>query len=452
MDVARLNLSHGSHAEHASLVRAVRRASSRAGRPVGVLLDLAGPKIRTGVLPPGGRALRRGEEVVLAPAGPGGRASGSAIPVTYARLARDVGPGRTLLLDDGLLRLTVLAAEGRALRCRVEEGGRLGDHKGINAPGAALSVPSLTSKDRRDLAFGVGLGVDFVALSFVRSAADVRALRRLLRGPEAARPAVVAKLEKPQALDDLDAILEASDAVMVARGDLGVEIPPERVPIVQKEVIERANRARRPVITATQMLESMVEHPRPTRAEASDVANAVLDGTDAVMLSAETASGRFPVDAVRMMARIIESAERAPRPLQRGRSQAGPAVAREDALCEAAARLAEETGARLIVAFTRSGFTARLLSKHRPATPVVAFTPAEEVRRRLTLVWGVHPHRLAPSGRLVPLLHRAEARLLEAGLARRGDIVVLVMGHPIARMGTTNLLKIHRVGEAVTRR
>ena len=466
MDVARLNFSHGTQAEQARAIRRVRAAARVERRTVAILADLAGPKIRVGELP-AGRRWRAGEIVVLSsrlrPRTPG------AIGTTYRGLARDLQPGQAVLLDDGRLRLEVVRVRGDEVVCKVREGGELLSHKGINLPGTPLSAPALTAKDRADLAFAVGAGVDLVALSFVRTAADVRAAARLLRraagvdlpaagatprpepveGPLAGlAPPLIAKLEKPQALADLAGILEESAGVMVARGDLGVEIPPEKVPMAQKRIIQAARLLGRPVITATQMLESMTERSRPTRAEASDVANAVLDGTDAVMLSAETASGRYPVEAVRMMDRIIRETEAACRPsASSGRFEGNGTLSPQDAVSGAAVMLADTLGAAAIVAFTLSGGTALRLARRRPQAPIIAVSPDPRVLRRLSLVWGVTPLRLPRSRRLLRLVAVADAALRAHRLARAGDRVVLVMGYPLGAGARTNLVKVHVVGE-----
>jgi len=477
MDVARLNFSHGTQAEQGRAIRRVRAAARVERRPVAILADLAGPKIRVGDVPAGQR-WRAGETVVLSsrlkPRTPG------AIGTTYRGLARDLRPGQPVLLDDGRLRLEVVRVRGDEVVCKVREGGELLPHKGINLPGTPLSTPALTAKDRADLAFAVAAGVDLVALSFVRTAADVREAARLLRraagaGRLAARlleravgvrrpvagaarrppfagitPPLIAKLEKPQALDDLPGILEESAGVMVARGDLGVEIPPEQVPMAQKRIIHAARMLGRPVITATQMLESMTEHSRPTRAEASDVANAVLDGTDAVMLSAETASGRYPVEAVRMMDRIIRETEAACRPsASSGRFEGNGTLSPQDAVSGAAVMLADTLGAAAIVAFTLSGGTALRLARRRPQAPIIAVSPDTRVLRRLSLVWGVTPLRLPRSRRLLRLVAVADAALRAQRLARAGDRVVLVMGYPLGAGARTNLVKVHVVGERV---
>ena len=458
MDVARLNFSHGDRASHGRFIRMVRDASRQVGRPLGILADLCGPKIRVAALPEGEKRLRAGGTLILSSrVRPRGTV---AVGTTYPRLAADLSRGNRVLLDDGKIRLRVQSIAGGEVRCRVVEGGTLRSHQGINLPGVGLSAPALTSKDRDDLAFALEQGVDLVALSFVRRASDVRRAVGFIRrrtgakgktgrgAPPfaAASPPVIAKLEKPQALDDLEGILAVAGGVMVARGDLGVEIAPERVPVVQKRIIRRANAVGSPVITATQMLESMTDHSRPTRAEASDVANAVLDGTDAVMLSAETAVGRYPVESVRMMDRIIREIER------QGTGRRGAveeALSTEDAVAGGAVSLAVDVGAAAIVAFTLSGSTALRLARRRPPMPIVALSPHEAVVRRLSLVWGVISQVVPEHARLARLVARAEQALRDLRLVRTGQSTVLVMGYPPGISGSTNLIKLHVVGESI---
>ncbi len=452
LDVARLNFSHGTAEEHARTATLVRRLAKAEGRTVAILQDLQGPKIRVGEID-GTLTLKRGAQVTLttrslAPTPESRRAALRAgiIPVTYRRLLRDVKKGDTILLDDGLIQLRVLSTTTTEVVCRVIEGGPLTSHKGINIPGRKLSTPALTPKDRRDLAAGVKMGVDYVALSFVREAADIEVLKRALRRLKADIP-IIAKIEKPQAVENLDAILEHADGIMVARGDLGVELPPEDVPILQKRMIRAARCVGKPVITATQMLESMIHHPRPTRAEASDVANAIFDGTDAVMLSAETAIGAYPEEAVRMMSRIIERAERSPAyqslpsPVAAGESQSVP-----EAVAEAAGSAARELGAAAIAVFTQSGGTARVVAKFRPITPVYAFTPMESVRRRLALVWGIRPRDVAMLPGTDDMIDAVVRGLVREGAVKRGDLIVITAGTPVQRPGSTNFLKVHRIG------
>src|SRR5512146_1943820 len=370
MDVARLNFSHGTHEEHARVIERLRRAAAKEDRTICILQDLQGPKIRTGRLKERRPVmLKTGSRLTITPRDIHGTAT--LIPTSFKALAQEVQPGMRVLLSDGLIELVVLALHGDDVECEVINGGLLGEHKGINLPGTAMSVPSLTEKDRKDLEFGVRHDVDLVALSFVRTAADVLEAKRRI-GVRRDDIPVIAKLEKPQAIEHLEEILEVADGVMVARGDLGVELPPEQVPVIQKHVIRRASEWRKPVITATQMLESMIEHPRPTRAEASDVANAVFDGTDALMLSAETATGRYPAQAVGMMARIIVEAERHMREtaLRRRRHEQPHPLSIAETICESVAHAADELDMRAIAVFTETGTTARLVSLYQPKAAI----------------------------------------------------------------------------------
>jgi len=445
VDVFRLNMSHGTHEEHARYVAAVRRAAADAGLHVAVMIDLQGPRIRTGRLR-GGRPveLERGAEVTLRP----GEFEGDAgtVAVTYRRLAEDVRPGDAILISDGLIELDVTAVEGADVRCRVRAGGRLGEHKGLNLPGVELGISAPTRKDLADLRFGIEQGADYVALSFVCRAKDLLRLKEeaAAMASDGQPPPVIAKIERPQAVENLDEILLASDGVMVARGDLGIEMPPELVPAAQKKIIAAANRLAVPVITATQMLESMVNSPRPTRAEASDVANAILDGTDAVMLSGETSIGRYPVEAVRMMARIAQQAERMRR---QGKSSAPPEPvergnARQLVLAEAACFVADRLGAAGIVPFTLTGSTARWVSQRRPAAPVYALTPQERTCRRLALLWGVQPVMLEMFQSTDQMIQNGQRRLLQLGLASPGQTMVCIAGASTNTPGGTDMLKL----------
>jgi pyruvate kinase len=437
MDVARLNFSHGTHESHRAMVALVREAAERLGRPVAILQDLQGIKIRTGPISGGAVELRRGRTVRLVP----GSSTGTAerFSITYPHLVRDVGDAARILIDDGLIRLEVTGRERGALIARVVEGGTLRDRKGVNLPGVRIRARAFTKKDRADLALGLSLGVDYVAVSFVRDAGDMKKVRAALGGAEIP---LIAKIEKPEAIEQIDAILRVADGLMVARGDLGVEVSPEDVPVLQKMLIEKANRAGKTVITATQMLESMTAHTTPTRAEVTDVANAVIDGSDALMLSAETSTGMYPHRAVAMMDSIIRRTELAYRPAflyEQGRSFS-------EAAAEAAADAAEDIGARYIVAFTQSGFTARLLSKFKPRVPIVAFTPLEHVRRRLALYWGVTPILVRPLASTDDVFADVERALIEKKMVARGDRIVITAGTPIGRAGTTNLIKFHTIG------
>ncbi len=439
MDVARLNFSHGTDEEHARRIGAVRAASGRHQKPVAVLADLQGPKIRTGPLE-GGRPvdLRAGQRFIITTE----RIAGTAARVgtTFNGLPKAVRSGNRILLDDGKIELRVVRPRGRDVECEVVNGGELSEHKGINLPGVKLGIPSLTAKDRRDLSFALRHGANYVAVSFVRSAADVRAAKAAI-ARAGRNTLVIAKLEKPEGIENLDEILATADGVMVARGDLGVEMSPEKVPVLQKQIIARARDFRIPAITATQMLESMTENPRPTRAEASDVANAIFDGTDAVMLSAETAAGRYPVEAVEMMDRIVREAEVSwmaqPRP--QPPTELNVAETISEAICHAA----EALRMKVVAVFTESGSTARLVSKYRPRPPIIAFSPNQETRRRLALLWGVLARTIRPVRDIDELAAIAEKRLLEEKLVRRGDIVGIVAGTPLGTRGTTNFLKLH---------
>jgi len=443
MDVARLNFSHGSHEDHAHNITRLRHAADREGRSVCILQDLQGPKIRTGRLERHEPVtIETGSTVVITPKDIPGTAA--RISTTFPDLAAEVEPGARILLTDGLIELRVSGTRGKDVICKVLNGGTLGEHQGINLPGVALSIPALTPKDRKDLEFGLSHGVDAVALSFVRSAADVRMVKQIIASHGSDVP-VIAKLEKPQAIDHLEEILEVADGVMVARGDLGVEVAPEKVPVIQKQVIRRAAAWRKPVITATQMLESMVENPRPTRAEASDVANAIFDGSDAVMLSAETATGRYPREAVAMMARIVVEAEgnmgdfTQPR---RRRDHRGLSVA--EAICESIAHAAEDLPMGAIAVFTESGNTVRMLSKHRPQVPIYGFTHALPVVQRMNLYWGVRPVHCRQAKSAEQMVTLAEQDLLRRGQLKPGDVLGVVAGTRQAS-GSTNLMRLHQV-------
>jgi pyruvate kinase len=442
MDVARLNFSHGTHEEHARTILQLRAAAQNLGKTIAILADMQGPKIRTGALAGGGTVLlRAGQKFVITTA----RVLGDSTRVntTFRPLPKEVHRDDRILLSDGLIELRVERVRGGEVICQVINGGALGEHKGINLPGVKLRVPAVTQKDRADLAFALKHGADYVAVSFVRRPEDVLLAKSLIRRARKDTP-VIAKLEKPEAIENLDAILRVADGVMVARGDLGVEMSPERVPVVQKTIIARAREFRRPVITATQMLESMTENPRPTRAEASDVANAIFDGSDAVMLSAETASGKYPVEAVAMMARIIEEAEASitdfPQPAPQEQLKVAETVA--ELVCHAS----RELHMKLIAVFTHSGFTARLVSRYRPLVPIIAFSPEAETRRRMALIWGVMPKQIEDTRKIDNLAAVAEKSLLRERLVRNGDVIGIVAGTPMGIRGTTNFMKLHVIG------
>ena len=441
MDVARLNFSHGTHEEHRETLRAVRTVARRLGRQVAVLQDLAGPKIRLGRLPPEGVELVAGDRIDLLPPG----VEGEGLPVQYEHLVDDLAPGEPILLADGLVQLEVRGRHSDRVEAEVVVGGCVTSHKGVNLPASDLQVAAFTDKDRNDLEAGLEMGVDLVALSFVRHERDLDEVRSRLRSL-IPRPLLVAKIEKPQAVERLDRILDRVDAVMVARGDLGVEMPPEQVPLIQKRIIREARRRAHPVITATQMLRSMVDNPRPLRAEASDVANAVLDGTDAVMLSEETAIGSYPEEAVRMLDRISRAVEPEldHQTMLREPTAAG-LPASEAAISRAAAHLAIDLDAAAIVAVTTSGSTARMIARLRPSPPVIGLSQRNEIARQLALSWGVVPV-LGPSvGSTDELFRLARSSCLERGYAAEGDRILVTAGLPIATPGVTNLVHVIEV-------
>ena len=438
LNVARINFSHGTHEQHAATIARVREVAEEMQRPVAILGDLQGPRIRIGDLPQK-VDLAQGSDVVLAPEDV---AKGSEIPVTYELLAEDVHDGDRILINDGLFELVVLEVNKPRVKARVVHGGLLSSHKGMNLPGIAVSAPSLTEKDEADAKFAVEQELDFLALSFVRRAEDIA----LLRGMIPRGMLIVAKIEKDVALQNIESIIRATDAVMVARGDLGVELPFEEVPIAQKRIIAISNRLGKPVITATQMLESMIEHPRPTRAEASDVANAILDGTDAVMLSAETAAGQFPRLAVEAMRRIITEIERHPPITRRDeRLTTETTVATEHAIAAATTAAVRMLGAPCVIVFSKSGFTARVVSSHRPGVPILALTDEPRTWRQLALVWGVIPELIPHARTYEEVAQLAFKSVIQRELAESGNRVVVTAGVPFDEPGTTNLLKVETV-------
>ena len=446
MEVARLNFSHGTHEEHARVIDRLRRVAAKEARTICILQDLQGPKIRTGRLKYRTPiAIKSGARLTITPRDMAGTAA--LISTTFKTLAQEVEPGSRVLLSDGLIELRVTGVRGDDVECEVINGGLLGEHKGINLPGTVVRVPSLTEKDEKDLEFGLKHGVDIVAVSFVRTADDVRLVKRLVRLHNS-EAWVIAKLEKPQAVDpqNLEEILDVADGVMVARGDLGVEVPPEKVPIIQKHVIRRAAEWRKPVITATQMLESMIENPRPTRAEASDVANAVLDGTDAVMLSAETASGKYPREAVAIMAKIVLEAESAREDVMQ-RRRAHRHLSISETICESVAHAAQDLEMKAIAVYTESGTTARLISKYRPGAPIYAFAATPEVCARLNLLWGVSPVPCEMTPNAEEMVQKAETHLLKLHAAQSGDVIAVVAGTR-STSGSTNFMRLHVIGTA----
>jgi pyruvate kinase len=452
VDVARLNFSHGTQADHQVVYTRLRRLSKESGRPVTILQDVQGPKIRTGELAGGKAELKAGQKLSLTTEPVVGNSE--KVAVDYAGLAECVKPGSRILIDDGNLELVVGSAtpqaEGGSVETRVVLGGTLYPHKGVNLPGVRLDVPSLTAKDFQDLKFGVELGIDAVAISFVRQAQDIELVRQTLTqtAPQQRLPLIIAKLERPEALDNLEAIIDAVDGVMVARGDLGVEMSPESVPIAQKRIIELANQKARLVITATQMLESMIHNPRPTRAEASDVANAIFDGSDAVMLSAETAAGQYPVQAVTMMDAIVEQAEQHSAEWGRWNGLPEPAGQDDDTyyLTQAACQLAHDRNVTALAVFTESGRTACILSKERPAAPILACTPNLDTYQRMGLYWGVKPLLVPRSRNIEEMLASVESALLGTEEIKIGEQVVLTFGYPLNRAQPSNTALLHTVG------
>jgi len=442
MNVARLNFSHGTHEEHFAKIRTIRQISDQLKQPVAILQDLAGPKIRVGKVREGGVELRRGEKFVLTNREMIGDENG--VSVTYPFLPKEVKPKDTILLSDGTIELQVLESSGKDIQCRVIVGGVLTSHKGINLPTRTILASPFTEKDRKDLRFGIQNGVDLVSLSYVRNAVDIDRVKRFLKRASLTLP-VIAKIERREALENIDEILFTSDGVMVARGDLGVETPLERIPNVQKMLIRKANVLGKPVITATQMLRSMVDHTRPTRAEVTDVVNAIYDGTDAVMLSEETATGRFPVEAVQMMAKIVQAAEEEFPFSQFLRREADGSAALPQAISRAASLLAEEVGAMAIVVPTESGSTARWVSRHRPRQPILALSRHLSTVRSLNLCWGVYPFLVSDWRDTDDMLERAKRMPKKLGLASRGDKVIIIAGVPISIPGTTNLIKVEVV-------
>ncbi len=440
MSVARLNFSHGTRSDHAEAIERIRSASEAMERPVAVLQDLCGPKIRIGEIRAPGIRLEPGDELTLTtlPADGGGHR----VSVSYAGLPGDVEKGDSILLADGMMELRVLSADEENINCRVITGGFLTSYKGINLPSSTIRAPALTEKDRKDLEFGLSKGVDYVALSFVRRPEDIYEAREIIAGAGSSAP-VVAKIEKHEAVADIDAIISAADGIMVARGDLGVEIDLEKVPFIQKEVVQKANAAGKPVIIATQMLRSMVDAPRPTRAEAADVANAVLDGADALMLSEETASGNYPVMAVEYMKRIAESTEKS-YPFDRTFSMI-TGIRVSESVAHAACTLADHLNASAIIASTQSGFTAAQLSRFRPKSRIVALSPDRNTVRRLCLHWGCVPGLVPRAEDVDEMLEEAVNKAAELGGLKKGSLLVITAGHPLWQPGTTNMIKVREI-------
>ncbi|MBO4204975.1 pyruvate kinase [Micromonospora echinofusca] len=443
MNVARLNFSHGSHADHEQVYRLVREAAQATGHAVAVLADLQGPKIRLGRFADGPHDWRTGDSVVIT--GDDILGTKERVSCTYRKLPQEVKPGDRLLIDDGRVAVEVSSVDGNDIRCLVTEGGPVSNNKGVSLPNVAVSVPALSEKDAEDLRFALGLGVDLIALSFVRSAEDIKLVQNIMSEAGVHRP-VLAKVEKPEAVDNLEAIVAAFDGVMVARGDLGVELPLDQVPLVQKRAVQLCRENAKPVIVATQMLDSMIENSRPTRAEASDVANAVLDGADAVMLSGETSVGKYPVLTVSTMAKIVTTTESGsigvPRLQHDPRTHGG-------ALTSAASSIARNIGAKALVAFSQTGDTVRRLSRLHCDLPLLAFTPVPEVRDQLALSWGVETFLMPFVQHTDDMFRQVDQALLGLGRANPGDYVVIVAGSPPGTPGSTNTLRVHQLGSLV---
>lgn len=444
MNVARLNFSHGDFEEHGNRIKNIRQACEELDKTVAILLDTKGPEIRTGKLEVEPIELVQDEYITLTTEEILG--DKNRLSITYKELPQDVQVGSTILIDDGLIGLTVVEIQGTEIRCRIVNGGTIKSKKGVNVPGVAISLPGITEKDANDIIFGIEQGIDFIAASFVRKASDVLEIRELLKKHNGEHIQIISKIENQQGVDNLDEILEVSDGLMVARGDLGVEIPAEEVPLVQKRMIEKCNLAGKPVITATQMLDSMQRNPRPTRAEASDVANAIFDGTDAIMLSGETAAGKYPVESVLTMSRIAEKAESA---LNYRELFLKQRIAQEtsvtEAISQSVAISALDLNAKAIISSTESGQTARMVSKYRPQAPIVAVTTQERTLRRLALTWGVTPVKGEQASSTDEMFDYALQGGVKSGLVKEGDLVVITAGVPLGRSGSTNLLKVDQI-------
>ncbi len=448
MDVARLNFSHGDHDSHRQTIANIRMLSTAMEKPVAILQDLQGLKIRTGQLENGTPVeLTAGQKFVLTTDSVAGNKEG--VSTSYLALPQDLQPGDRVLLSDGLIELRVLTTTSNSVECEVVAGGTLAQNQGINLPKVDISADSLTEKDLLDLEFGAEQEIDYLALSFIRKPQDILKFKERLAGKNWDAP-VIAKLEKPMAIENLDAIMNVCEGVMVARGDLGVEMAPEKVPVIQKHIIKEANKKGKLVITATQMLDSMIHNPRPTRAEASDVANAVLDGTDAVMLSGETAVGQYPVESVAMMANIIKEVEKMDAGAHSERLGKPRTLSFPEAVCDAAYHASKSIQARAIVAFTQSGSTARLISKYRPSTEILGLTPSPEIVNRMALYWGVQPSRMQAISNVDELIDALEKLLLERNQVEEGDNLIILTGAPIVEKGHTSLMKLHTTQRCIS--
>lgn len=442
MNASRHNFSHGDHEEHKGRMVKVRELAKKHNREIAIILDTKGPEIRTGKFEPSKLELTKGSEFTVYAGDMSIVGDATKCSVTYEGLANDVKPGNTILIDDGLVGLTVKSVEGNAIKCEVQNTGLVGTHKGVNVPGVSIKLPALTEKDASDLVFGCEMGVNMIAASFIRKVEDVKAIRKLLNENGGERILICSKIENQEGVDNIDSIIEASDAIMVARGDLGVEIPIENVPAVQKMIIKKCNAAGKPVVTATQMLDSMIRNPRPTRAEVSDVANAILDGTDAIMLSGESANGTYPVEAVSTMAKIAEETEKGLEyrvAISQAKSHI-PAIA--GVISRAASNAANELEAAAVITSTQTGATAKRISQCRPECPIIAVTPDEIVARQLAFSWGVYPIVANKMSSTDEMLEKSVEIAKENNFVKEGDTVVLAAGVPVDKVGTTNLLKI----------
>lgn len=450
MNAARMNFSHGDHEEHCKRIELVKRLREEANKPVAIILDTKGPEIRTGTFKGGTVSLKEGNPFTIV-CGEKIEGDETICSVTYAELYKDVKPGDVVLVADGLVGFEVQSIKGNRLHCRVKNSGVLGDQKNVNIPGIAVNLPAITEKDINDFVFGIKMGVDMIAASFIRKASDVLEIRKVLVDNGAPDILIFSKIENHEGVKNIDEIIKFSDGIMVARGDLGVEIPTEDVPVVQKMIIEKCNEAGKPVITATQMLDSMIRNPRPTRAEASDVANAIFDGTDAIMLSGETANGKYPVETVVTMSKIAERAEQAIKyeeNLKKRRINSIPNV--QNAISFATCNIAAELKASAIITVTQTGHSAKVVSKYRPECPVIAVTPYDKVARRLALNWGVFPLVTYRTASTDELIQSSVTKALETGYVKKGDLVVVAAGIPVDYAGTTNMIKVHIVGDILS--
>ncbi|KPU26943.1 pyruvate kinase [Caloranaerobacter sp. TR13] len=449
LNVVRLNFSHGDHEEHKKRIDLVKKLREELDMPVAIMLDTKGPEIRTGNFEKGVEELKEGQEFILTTRDILG--NDKICSITYKGLPNDVKKGDTILIDDGLIGLEVVdIIDGTDIKCIVKNAGTIKNKKGVNVPGVKVNLPAITEKDRADIEFGIENGIDFIAASFIRKAADVIEIRKILEENNAEHIQIISKIENQEGVDNIDEILEVSDGIMVARGDLGVEIPTEEVPLVQKMIIRKCNELGKPVITATQMLDSMIRNPRPTRAETTDVANAIMDGTDAIMLSGETAAGKYPVEAVRTMANIAKRTEASLdyKAILRSKTM-GKDITVTNAISHATCATAEDLGATAIITATSSGYTAKAVSKFRPSAPIIAATPNKQVMRRLAIVWGVYPVYAQHSGSTDEVIELSVKSALEKGYINNGDLVVITAGVPVGVAGSTNLIKVHIVGDVI---